>query len=98
MGVQSSNQLLWHADFSGASLPGASLLRANLSGAILNYASLSGAENLTQEQIDHAYQHPNGGPPSLPAGFLWDEDAAKKRWKGWKEREDMRIRAAAASE
>ena len=73
------------ADFSWANLTGAEINGADIDGAIFGQTNLSQVEcsqakNLTQEQLDGACQHPDFGPPTLPVGIIWDEEAAIGRW------------------
>ena len=71
---------LW-ADLANANLGNADLTNADLVGADLSNADLQEVKGLTQEQLNDACQDPDGGPPRLPEGLVWDEAAAKERYK-----------------
>ena len=73
---------LTESDLSYADLEEADLSHAHLNGANLNGANFREAEGLSQEQLDTACQHPDGGPPmNLPDGLIWYREAAKARWR-----------------
>ena len=82
-----SDATLSDATLSDAFLLGANLFRANLRDADLSRADLSDVnfhqvKYLSQVQLDIACQDPDGSPPMhLPDGLIWDEEAAKKRWR-----------------
>jgi len=85
---------LVRANLSGATLTSAILIEATLTDTDLTNADLSdalllGAKGLTQAQLDTACQHRDGGHPTLPEGFKWDETAARKRWERHHQRERL---------
>ena len=63
----------------GADLTRTTLRNADLTDANLTDANLLNAENLTQDQLDEACQHPNGTPPRRPAIYGQVLNGTKKR-------------------